>query len=277
MYTVDKALDILTNASPKIVKDKQYWLDNYNKLKSVDSLIIQMANYIEPFKEDKVEEDKKVYYTETPNGTRQIFMNPSQLKIDVYPKMVGVNTFTKYKFASNGSFFGGNPCYSTTPLIVNGEILRWGSNYGKQQSCIIIYKDNKVEMRKLNSVADLGNKLYSVKNLIGGIGLVNKDDSTFKYNPESEGYVGSILSGVTRKCHKSAIGYIKATNELVLLTRPYIYHKSSTQYDLLDLVNDCQWDYGISTDGSGSSFMIADGKYTLKGDGRKIYSVLYAE
>jgi len=34
-------------------------------------------------------------------------------------------------------------------------------------------------MKRLKSVSDLGNKLYSVKYLIGGIGLINNKDKNF--------------------------------------------------------------------------------------------------
>jgi len=278
MYTVDKALDILSNTSPKIVTDKQYWLDNYSKLQYADSLITQMANYIKPYKEDiKVEEDKKVYYTETSNGTRQIFLPPEKLKIDIFGKPINNNSFTKYKYAVNGTLFGGS-VFSVTPLMVNGDYMgkcRWQSNYGKAQSCIIINKDNTVWMTKLNSISELGNKLYSAKHIIGGIGIVNKKDKNFKYDPASEGYTGSVLSGVTRKCNKTVLGYIEKSNQLVLMTRPNIHHSSG--YSLLQLCEDCGYTFAISLDGSGSTISIAENKYKLKGDGRGIYSVLFCE
>lgn len=277
---INEALDILE--SKKIVKDKQYWLDNYTKLKSTDNLILQMAEYIEPYKDIVISPTpqpiKDVYYTETKNGTRQIFLPPEKLQIDVYNNLKRANSFTKYKYAMNGTFFlMQSPSYSCSMLIVDGKILRWGSNYydkGKPQSCIIIYKNGSVEMKRLLNVADLGNKLYSVKNLIGGIGLINKDDVNFKYDLNIEGFP----SGVARKCHKSAIGYIKKTNQLVLLTRPNIYNSHPTEYDLLDLARDCEYDFCCVADGSGSTMMVADGKYKLKStDNRGIHHVLYCE
>lgn len=218
----------------------------------------------------------KITYSETPNGTRQIFLPPEKLNIDVYPSLKNNNTF-KYKYAINATFFGGNPVYSTSPLIVDGKIYRWSSNYDKPQSCFIIYKDNSVDMKRLKSVSDLENKLYSVRHLIGGIGLIDKRDKNFKYDLAGEGFDGSIGIGVSRKCNKTVLAYIKKTNQIVFLTRPNIYHSHPQKYDLIKLCKDCEFTFAVALDGSGSTFMIADEEYKLKGDGRGIYSVLFCE
>lgn len=282
MYTVDKALDILTSTSPKIVSDKQYWLDNYNKLKNTDSLIIQMANYIKPYKEETVtptpQPIKNITYSETKNGTRQIFLPPEKLNIDIFDKPIANNSFTKYKYAISSTLYGGS-VFSVTPLMVNGDYMskcRWSSNHGKAQGCIIINKDNTVWMTKLNNIADLGNKLYSAKHIIGGISLINNDDPNFKYDPVSEGYSNSVeLAGLERTCNKAVLAYIKKSNQLVLMTRPNIHHRNG--YSLIQLCKDCGYDYAISLDGSKSVITIADGQYKLLGDNRRVYSILYAE
>lgn len=277
MYNIEKALDVLI--SHKIISDKQYWINNHIKLKHTDELIVKIADYIEPYKEveQEIKEIKKVYYTETPNGTRQIFLPPEKLHIDIFDKLTKNNSFTKYKYAVNGVFFGGTT-FATSILMRNGDYMgkcRWTSNYGKPQSCLIINKDNTVWMTKLNNITDLGNKLYSAKHIIGGIGLLNETDPDFKYNPSSEGFTGSILAGLERACNKTAIGYIAKTNQIVLLTRPNIHHTNG--YSLFQLAKDCELTYCVSLDGSGSTFCIADGKYMLKGDNRGIYTALYAE
>ena len=51
------------------------------------------------------------------------------------------------------------------------------------------------------------------------------------------------------------------------MCRPNIFH-SSTSYDLLDLVRDCEYDIALSVDGGGSSCMYAYGQNVFKGDGR---------
>ncbi len=220
--------------------------------------------------------NNKVIYSETSNGSRQIFLPPEKVNIDVYPNLKSNNTF-KYEYAINATFFGGNPVYSTSPLIVDGKVYRWGSNYDKPQSCFIIYSDNSVDMKRLKSVSDLGNNLYSVKHLIGGIGLINNKDKNFKYDLTSEGFDGSIGIGVSRKCNKTVLAYIENTNQVVFLTRPNIYHSHPQEYDLIKLCKDCEYTFAVALDGGGSTFMIADEEYKLKGDGRGIYSVLFCE
>lgn len=251
---------------------------------SKDDLITQATKCIEMYNKNSkneifppIQENKSVYYTETKNGTRQIFMPVERLNIDIFDRKICNNSFKKYKYAVNGTLFGGTTC-SVTPLMVNGNYnttkCRWGSNHGIAQSCIIIYRDNTVEMHKLNSIADLGNKLFSVKHIIGGVGLINKKDKDFVYNPESEGYTNTTeLTGLERKCNKTVLAYIEKTNQIVLMTRENIHHTKG--YSLLHLCKDCDFTYAISLDGSGSSFMIANGEYKLKGDGRGIYSVLF--
>ena len=57
------------------------------------------------------------------------------------------------------------------------------------------------------------------------------------------------------------------------MCRPNIFH-SSTSYDLLDLVRDCEYDIALSVDGGGSSCMYAYGQNVFKGDGRIIHNVI---
>lgn len=215
----------------------------------------------------------KYKYTETKNKTRQLYVPVRNVYMGVYPNLICCNK-VPYENFINGTFFGGNPVYSTSILVVDGKIYRGRSNYfdlDKPQDTFIIYKDNTVGMKRIKSTLELD--MSKVKHAIGGIGLLNKFDKQFKYNPKACGFP----CGVTRKCNKTVLGYIKESNEIVFMTRPNIAHKNWYGFDLIKLVKACGYDIAIALDGSGSTCMKANNQYKLEGDGRGIYSVIYAE
>lgn len=215
--------------------------------------------------------DKKVEYFESSAGTKLLKGNIDLLNCVVYNKGCS-NIAIQEKNCVNGTFFtwdAGKNYFSTSPLVVNGKAYRWESNHKKPQSCFIIYKNNTVEMRRINNISEL--QLDQVKFLFGGVGLFNHFDPNFKYDPASEGFSG-MFSDVLRATNKTVIGYKKDENKIYLLTRNIVHQ--SDGYDLIDVCNDYKLDIALSLDGGGSTFLNYEGQSKRTGDGRRVHNVI---
>jgi len=231
-----------------------------------------VSGILEYFNIEGVNEIKnKPVYSITKNKTYQIAGDVKDFGVKVVNKG---NRTIEEPFCVNGTFFwhdaNGNT-YPTSVLYSNNKIYRAQANHlPAPQSVFIIYKDNSVSMKLIKNIEELD--LSKIKIAIGGIGLRNALDFNFKYNPAGEGF-SSAYSDVLRKTNKTVIGYIKKENKIYLMCRPDISHNSAT-YDLLDLVNACDYDIALSVDGGGSTFMNNETDMVLKGDGRKIHNII---
>jgi len=212
----------------------------------------------------------KPIYSLTPNGTYQICGDVK----DFNAKIVNQNNRSiEEPFCVNGTFFWhdvNGDTYPTSVLYKDGKTYKGQANHlPYPQSVFIIYKDNTVGMKRIKNIEELD--LNEIRLVIGGVGLRNVYDSTFKYDLSGEGFIGANAD-VARKTNKTVIGYNKNENKIYLMCRNIIH--SSTSYDLLDLVKDCEYDLAISVDGGGSTFMNNESEMVLKGDGRKIHNII---
>ena len=217
-------------------------------------------------------EVNKVEYAVTPNKTHELIGNVEDLQVKIVNKN---NRQITEKNCVNGTFFWNTTTpgekYSTSILYAEGKLYKATANhFPNAQSVFIVYKNNTVEMKRIKNISELD--LDNIRIAIGGIGLRNTLDSKFKYDPATEGFSGAYAD-VLRKTNKTVIGYNKKLNKIYLMCRPNIFH-SSTSYDLLDLVRDCEYDIALSVDGGGSSCMFANGENAFKGDGRIIHNIL---
>lgn len=248
----------------------EYYKDSENLIKK---LAVPMVNNIivkEPIIESPTI-DNSIKFTSTINGTFQLSGKPKDLKSKVVNKS---NTNITEDNCVNSVFFWSNPDgtkYATSILYAEGITYQYYANHlPSPQSVFIIYKDNTVGMKRLHNLGEID--LSKVRIAIGGVGLLS-DDPAFTYNPALDGFSGAY-SDVLRKTNKTVIAYNKKEDRVYLLCRKDIVHKSSLTYDLLTLAKDCGYDIALSVDGGGSSFMRANGKTQLVGDGRVIHSIL---
>jgi N-acetylmuramoyl-L-alanine amidase len=212
-----------------------------------------------------------VEYSATTNGTYQLKGYVEDFGVKIVNKK---NTAIEEPFCTNGTFFWNDTLgakYSTSILYADGVIYQ---NYANHLPCaqnvFIVFKDGRVKMMKLRNLSELN--LDTVRIAIGGIGLRNTQDATFKYDPAAEGFAGAF-SDVLRRTNKTVIGYNVKENKICLMCRKNIIH-SGTLYDLLELVKDCEFDIALSVDGGGSSFMNNADEMVLNGDGRVIHNII---
>lgn len=289
--TINEALDILSNTSPKIITDKQYWLNNYNKLQNVDYLILQMANYIEPYKTPStpVQTQFKVEYYESANKTRALIGDVANFHIGVSPSGIAgsqITSKTGIKNLINGTFFyngkdsNNKAIYYSTSILyidyngVKGVQGSWQANhFPYPQSCLFKYKDNTMKMKRVYKIADIESELPKCEFVLGGIGLLD-NGKLLRY--EDEGFIGAF-SDVARKANKTLIGVNTTKNKVYLVTRANIANRD-TKYDLEDLAKDLYIDFGcnlvLQLDGGGSTLHCKDGKNIIS-TSRVIHSYCY--
>lgn len=239
----------------------------------IKKLAVPMNNNIvvkEPIIEQPVI-DNSIKFSSTVNGTFQLSGRPQDLKLKVVNKS---NTKITEDNCVNSTFFWQNPDgtkYATSILYAEGVTYQYNANHlPSPQSVFIIYKDGKVDMKRLHNLGQID--LSKVRLAIGGVGLLS-DDPTFTYNPALDGFSG-VYSDVLRKTNKTVIAYNKNEDRVYLMCRKDIAHQSALSYDLVTLVKDCGYSIALSIDGGGSSMMRANGKTQLTGDGRIIHSIL---
>lgn len=242
------------------------------------------AGILEYFNLKRIVNDVK--YTSTVNGTHQISGSAENLKVKFANQKN--NTITDPNCV-NGTFFwwedaAKTKLYPTSILIIDGKIYRNEANhyydFGSPQSVFIIYKDDKVDMKRVKFATELDYK--NIKIAVGGLGLANKEDSSFRFNPNIEGFKkGNRLqdgkeadySDVLAKRNKTVIGYNKSEDKIYLMCRKNISH-AGDGYNLLNLVRDCEYDIALSLDGGGSTFMNNEDSTVVYGDGRRINNII---
>jgi murein DD-endopeptidase MepM/ murein hydrolase activator NlpD len=229
----------------------------------------------------------KVEYSKTANRTYQLAGDVKDLSVKIINQK---NQTIEEPYCVNGTFFwwedtARTKTYPTSILIIDGKIYRNEANhyydFKAPQSVFIVYNDGRVEMKKANFATDLDYK--NIKVAVGGVGLRNTLDSSFIYNPASEGFKkdnrlqdGLLVdyTDVLAKRNKTVIGYNKAENKIYLMVRPNIYHKHSFLYDLQKLVKDCNYDIALSVDGGGSTFINNANEMLVFGDNRRINNII---
>ena len=118
-------------------------------------------------------------------------------------------------------------------------------------------------MKRIKNISELN--LINIKVVIGGLGLRNTLDSTFKYNPSAEGFIGTFKD-VLRKTNKTVIGYNKVDKKVYLLAVKDITHDNLINL-IADNSNNEAYDIALSLDGGGSTFLNNDIAMVVKGDG----------
>jgi hypothetical protein len=242
----------------------------------------------EPIVEPKpVKKIEKVIHTVTPNKTHQLTGCVDGFGTKIVNQ--GNRTIEEPN-CSNGGFFWyldtkKTQTYSTSILIQNGKIIQGTANhyydFGCPQNVFIIYNDDRVEMKKVYFANQLD--YTNIKFALGGIGLIDKTNPNFKYDPASEGFKWGYnkqtkqyvsYADVLRKTNKTVIGYSSKLDKVIILVRPNIFHSHTLYYDLLDLVKDCGFDIALSVDGGGSTFLNNETDMVFYGDGRRVHNLI---
>jgi len=223
-----------------------------------------------------------VTYDFTKNGTKELTGSVAEFGGQVVDKKIW--DIIDVTNCVNGTFFWidnkGNT-YSTSILMFDGILYQnvanhyWRGEY--PQDVFVVYKNGAVSMQRVqfaHEIIDFDN----VRHLIGGVGLINKLDPTFKYDPSACGFFAKFAD-VLRKANKTVVAYKQSTGEICLMVRPSIWHKRPWtrpwEYDLLQLVKDLGYDIALSVDGGGSTFMDAFWKYVFQGEAsRRIHNIL---
>lgn len=228
--------------------------------------------------------DIKVDYKAYKDGTRELRGNPLDLTDKIVNKS---NRNIGEQNCVNGTFFypdGKGSLYSTSILIIDGKIYQNDANhlydFDAPQSVFIVYKNGKVDMKRVKHATELDYK--NIKVAVGGVGLRNTLDSSFKYSPVTEGFkVGYRLqdgkkvdyTDVLQTRPKTVIGYNKTNGKVYLLARSNISHGS-----LINLISDNStgeaYDIALSLDGGGSTFLNNKDDMIIKGDGRIIHNII---
>ncbi len=255
----------LDNNSMQYLEFYKYGEDLIKKL-----AVPMVSNIIVPFEPKPIK--PKVEYTKTVNNTFMLCSDVENLKVKEVNKSNSILLEENYV---NSTFFWSTTDgkkYSTSILYADGITYQSNANHlPYPQDTFVVNKDKTVEMKRIKSLGELN--LSKVRVAIAGVGLLDKTNSSFIYDPASCGFKGAYAD-VLRKTNKTMIVYNKSEDKLYLVCRPNIYHQSSLYYDLIDLAGDIG-DIAVATDGGGSTTMGANGKIVFNGDGRIIHSILY--
>lgn len=238
---------------------------------------------LEYFGIKKEVDEVKVEYKEYSNGMTEIKGDAAYLNNEVVDKKIW--DITEFTNCTNGTFYWYNPdgtTYATSILYNNGKLYQAVANhyvdFGTPQSVFIIYKDSTVDMKRIKFLSELD--LSKIRLVVGGLGLRNTQDPTFKYSPVTEGFkMGYNSKGkwkdftdVLKDRNKMVVGYNKKLNKCYLLTVPSVTHG-----ELIKLISAGEepYDIAISLDGGGSVFMDALGKYVFQGqNSRRIHNIM---
>ena len=175
----------------------------------------------------------------------------------------------------NGTFFWHtdkpNIKYSTSILYIDGKLYQASSNHlPYPQGVYIIYKNNTVDLKRIKNLSELD--LDNIRTVIGGVGIRNVFDSSFRYSPATEGFKG-VYTDVLRKSNKTFIGYNKKLNKQYLLTL-----KNVTMTDAINIMTDNStgeaYDIILMIDGGGSTFLNNKTDMLVYGDGRVIHNII---
>lgn len=255
----------------------------------IKKLAVPMVNNVivkEPIIEQLVVDDS-IGYSKSSNNTYQLWGKPKQLGVKVVNKK---NNTIEEPYSMNSVFFwwsdiARTQSYPTSILIKDGVILRNEANhldaFGTPQSVFIVYRDGKVEMKQVKYATELDYKNIIVG--VGGVGLKNSTDPNFKYNPALEGFkkdkhlqtgITVDYSDVLRQATKTIVGYNIKQDKVYLMMRPNIFHSHTLYYDLLELVNNCEYDLAVSLDGGNSVYFNNADEMVYVGSGRLINSII---
>ena len=247
-----------------------------------DEIVAGILEYFGISRTEKVE-NTKTEFIRYSNGMTELKDSPEDLTNEVVDKRIW--DITEFTNCTNGVFFvlqGNGKTHPTSILYENGVAYQSVANhfrdFGTPQSVFIIYKDGKVDMKRIKNLSELN--ISNVRLAVGGLGLRNTQDPKFYYSPVTEGFKAGYASNgkwkdfsdVLRKANKTVLGYNKRLNKCYLLTVPSVTHG-----DLIKLIStgDEHYDIAISLDGGGSTFMDALGKYVFQGqNSRQIYNIL---
>lgn len=238
---------------------------------------------LEYFGIKKEVDEVKVEFKEYSNGMTEMKGDAAYLNNEVVDKKIW--DITEFTNCTNGTFYWYNPdgtTYATSILYNNGKLYQAVANhyvdFGTPQSVFIIYKDSTVDMKRIKFLSELD--LSKIRLVVGGLGLRNTQDPTFKYSPVTEGFkMGYNSKGkwkdftdVLKDRNKMVVGYNKKLNKCYLLTVPSVTHG-----ELIKLISAGEepYDIAISLDGGGSVFMDALGKYVFQGqNSRRIHNIM---
>jgi len=195
---------------------------------------------------------------------------------DLFVKIVNKsNRAIEEPYCVNGTYFWHtdkpNIKYSTSILYADGKIYQAAANHlPYPQSVYIVYKDNTVEMKLIKYLSELD--LDKIKLVIGGVGIRNTLDSTFRYSPVSEGFSG-VYADVLRRSNKTLIGYNKRLNKQSLLVL-----KNVTMAEVISIISDNStgeaYDICLMVDGGGSTTLNNETDMVVYGDGRIIHNII---
>lgn len=288
MLTVDEAKKLLkanANIDDNSIQYLEYYRFGDDLIKKLASA---MTNDNSPIDESKPEtpiETPKVEYKKYSNMT-ELKGNPESLDVAIVDKKIW--DITEFTNCANGTYYWRNAdgtTYATSILYVDGKTYQDVANhyydFGTPQSVFIIYKDNTVDLKRINFLNELD--LNKIRLVIGGLGVRNTLDPNFKYSPVTEGFKAGYrkqdnkwvdYSDVLRKTNKTVLGYNKRLNKIYLLTVKNVSHG-----ELINIISDNStgeaYDLSISLDSGGSSFMDANGEYVFQGEnGRRIHNIV---
>ena len=246
-------------------------------------LLQEYLNTLGINQEEKVE-NTKTEFIRYSNGMTELKDSPEDLTNEVVDKRIW--DITEFTNCTNGVFYWYNPdgtTYATSILYEDGVTYQGIADhyyrFGCPQSVFIIYKNGKVDMKRIYFISELD--LSKIRLVVGGVGLRNTQDPNFYYSPVTEGFKKGInkvtgkvedQSGVLRKTNKTVLGYNKRLNKCYLLTVPNVSHA-----ELLKIISTGEepYDIAVSLDGGGSTFQDANWKYVFQGQNtRRIYSIL---
>lgn len=216
-------------------------------------------------------EEVKVEYKKYSNGMTELKGSPQSLTIEVVDKKIW--DITEFTNCTNGTFYWhdiNNKSYATSILYNNGKLYQAVANhFPNPQSVFIIYKDGKVDLKRIKNISELD--INNIQLTVGGVGLRNTQDDKFYYSPVTEGFSG-VYADVLRRANKTVLGYNKKLDKCYLLTIPNVTHG-----ELINLISQGEehYDIAISLDGGGSTFMNAKGDYVFKGQAtRRIHNII---
>jgi N-acetylmuramoyl-L-alanine amidase len=247
-----------------------------------DEIVAGILEYFGISRAEKVE-NTKTEFIRYSNGMTELKDSPEDLTNEVVDKRIW--DITEFTNCTNGVFFvlqGNGKTHPTSILYENGVAYQSVANhfrdFGTPQSVFIIYKDGKVDMKRIKNLSELN--ISNVRLAVGGLGLRNTQDPKFYYSPVTEGFKAGYASNgkwkdfsdVLRKANKTVLGYNKRLNKCYLLTVPSVSHA-----ELLKIISTGEepYDIAVSLDGGGSTFQDANWEYVFQGDNnRRIYNIL---
>lgn len=252
-----------------------------------DEIVAGILEYFGINQEEKkeVETDSEVRYKRYSDSIHELRGNVKDLVVEVVDKRIW--DITEYTNCVNGTFYmlqGNGKTHPTSILYQNGITYQSVADHYKHfetpQSVYIIYKNNTVDMKRIKNLSELN--LTNVKTVIGGLGLRNTLDPTFRYSPVTEGFKAGYtlkegwkdFSDVLRKTNHTILGYNKNTNKIYLLVI-----QNATMAEVLKIISDNtygeEYHIALKLDSGGSTFMDALGKYVFQGENtRKIHNIL---